>query len=217
MHILLKSGLIKKSLISTVLFLAIAVQAQANEVKITEDMPYLDVQHNGETVRIERIQDQKHKLTNSFAKTSRVCPPFCVHPIELGNGINTVGEIEVLKFLDDQVKNNKGLLVDARMPQWHEKGTIPGSVNIPFTILAKGIENSHTQKILKLLGAKEKEGKWEFKDTRELILYCNGMWCGQSPLAIKNLTKIGYPAEKLKWYRGGMQAWQLLGLTTVSP
>ncbi|HHC73687.1 MAG TPA: rhodanese-like domain-containing protein [Thiothrix sp.] len=166
---------------------------------------------------MERIQDQKHKITNSFAKTSRVCPPFCVHPIELGDNVKTVGEIEVLKFLDNQVKNNKGLLVDARMPQWHEKGTIPGSVNIPFTILAKGIDNPHTQKILKLLGAKEKEGKWEFKDTRELILYCNGMWCGQSPLAIKNLTKIGYPPEKLMWYRGGMQAWQLLGLTTVSP
>jgi hypothetical protein len=28
---------------------------------------------------------------------------------------------------------------------------------------------------------------------------------------------LGYPAHKLKWYRGGMQAWMMLGLTTVPP
>lgn len=203
--------------ISFCLLLGISSTANANDVKITKDIPYLDVQHNGKTVRIERIQDQKNKLTNSFSKTSRVCPPFCVHPVDLDNGAKTVGEIELLTFLQDKVSKNKGLLVDARMPQWHEKGTIPGSVNIPFTILAKGLDNPHTQKILKLLGAKETDGKWDFKDARELMLYCNGLWCGQSPLAIKNLLKIGYPAEKLFWYRGGMQSWQLLGLTTVSP
>jgi rhodanese-related sulfurtransferase len=204
-------------LLSFCLLLGFTSVATANDVKITADIPYLDVQHNGKTVRIERNQDQDNKLTNSFAKTSRVCPPFCVHPIELDGDVKTIGEIELLKFLDDQVKNNKGLLVDARMPQWHEKGTIPGSVNIPFTILAKGLDNAHTQKILKLLGAKEADGKWDFAEARELMLYCNGLWCGQSPLAIKNLISLGYPAEKLYWYRGGMQAWQLLGLTTVSP
>jgi hypothetical protein len=28
---------------------------------------------------------------------------------------------------------------------------------------------------------------------------------------------MGYPAEKLYYYRGGMQMWQSLGLTTVLP
>jgi hypothetical protein len=31
------------------------------------------------------------------------------------------------------------------------------------------------------------------------------------------LLKIGYPAHKLFWYRGGMQDWENLGLTTVKP
>ena len=26
---------------------------------------------------------------------------------------------------------------------------------------------------------------------------------------------MGYPAEKIKWYRGGMQDWEILGLATV--
>jgi rhodanese-related sulfurtransferase len=191
--------------------------AKGNVVKITADLPYLDVQHEGKTVRIERNQDTSNKLTNSFSKTSRKCPPFCINPIELEGDIQTVGELEILRFLDKQVKDNKGLLIDARMPAFYDKGTIPGSVNIPFTVLTKGLDSKHTVKILKLLGATEKEGKWDFSKVRELALFCNGLWCGQSPAAIKNLVKLGYPAEKLFWYRGGMQAWQLLGLTTVTP
>ena len=50
-----------------------------------------------------------------------------------------------------------------------------------------------------------------------LLLFCNGAWCGQSPESLKELIAIGYPEEKLKWYRGGMQSWLSLGLTTVKP
>lgn len=195
------------------------VQAEDEvKIKITQDIPYLDVRHNGKTVRIMRIQDPEHRLTNSYAKTSRPCPPFCVHPIKVADGVQTVGELELLNFLDKQVKQGKGALIDARLPQWYEKGTIPGSVNIPFPILTAGIDNPHTAKILKLLGGKvNKDGSWNFENARELMLFCNGLWCGQSPRAIAALIKIGYPKAKLHWYRGGMQAWQLLGLTTVIP
>ncbi len=31
----------------------------------------------------------------------------------------------------------------------------------------------------------------------------------------KALLNLGYPPHKLKWYRGGMQSWEQLGLTTV--
>jgi len=53
--------------------------------------------------------------------------------------------------------------------------------------------------------------------TPKLLLYCNGPWCGQSPTNIRTLLTLGYPAHKIKWYRGGMQAWESLGLTTVKP
>jgi rhodanese-related sulfurtransferase len=215
---IIKNHLPYKLVLPLLALLLIPAQSNAEyEVAITKDLPYLDVQHDGKKVRIERIQDTDNKLTNSFSKTSRQCPPFCVQPIELAEGVKTVGEKELLDFLDNEVKNNEGLLIDARMPAWFEKGTIPGSVNIPFTILSGGFESKHTVKILKLLGASEKDDKWNFDNTKKLLMFCNGLWCGQSPRAIKNLLKLGYPAEKLLWYRGGMQSWQLLGLSIIQP
>jgi rhodanese-related sulfurtransferase len=59
------------------------------------------------------------------------------------------------------------------------------------------------------------EGLWDFSTAKTLVMFCNGAWCGQSPTNIQTLLKLGYPPNKLKWYRGGMQAWEQFGLTTV--
>jgi len=198
------------------LILASPVSLAENKVKITSDLAYIDIQHDGKTIRIERNQDTKHKLTNSFSRTSRVCPPFCISPITLSPDITTVGELELLTFLDKDVRNNKGLLVDSRMPAWFEKGTIPGSVNVPFTVLSKGLDNKRTVKILKLLGVTEKDGNWDYSNVKKLMVFCNGPWCEQSTAALHNLSNLGYPEDKLFWYRSGMQSWQQLGLTTVA-
>lgn len=203
--------------ITSGLLLIPSLSQAENKVGITKDINSLDITYGGKTVTIERIQNAKNKLTNGFAKTSRACPPFCVQPIETHEGVKTVGEAELLSFLDDEVKNSKGLVIDARLPDWFEKGTIPGSINIPFSILDGGLESEHAKRILKLLGAKVSDDKWNFDNAQELMLFCNGLWCGQSPRAIGDLIEMGYPAEKLFWYRGGMQSWQLLGLTVVTP
>ena len=49
------------------------------------------------------------------------------------------------------------------------------------------------------------------------MLFCNGIWCPQSTANLKTLVGYGYPVYKLKWYRGGMQDWVSVGLTTVKP
>ena len=63
-----------------ILFLAI-ITISAKEkllVQITQEIPYIEVKDSGVDIRISRIQDTGNKLTDDFAKTSRVCPPFCV-------------------------------------------------------------------------------------------------------------------------------------------
>jgi len=190
---------------------------QARKVNITRDMPYVDIIIKGKRYRIERIQDTSHKLTNSYARTSRPCPPFCIHPISVAPGVKTVGEVELIHFLKEQVESGTGVLVDARIPAFYRKGTIPGAVNIPFTLLSRD-RNAYLGRILSILGAvKRADGGWNFTNARHLLLFCNGPWCDQSPRAIRGLLAAGYPASKLYYYRGGMQNWQALGLTTITP
>jgi rhodanese-related sulfurtransferase len=52
---------------------------------------------------------------------------------------------------------------------------------------------------------------------KKRVFWCSEPACGQSPRAIKGLLKTGYPSEQILYYRGGMQMWQLWGLTTVMP
>lgn len=212
-----KKNIATYSLLSLTLVLFSGHIAWGAEVNLTKELPFVDIEYEGKRVRIQRIQDTDNRLTNSFAKTSRSCPPFCITPIKAAVGVETVAELELLDFVLTKVRKNQGLLVDARLPEWHAKGTIPGSVNIPWTILIAGPDNPVTAKILKALDAVEESGEWDFRGALELLLFCNGPWCDQSPRAINNLVALGYPPEKLYYYRGGMQLWQLLGLTTVIP
>jgi rhodanese-related sulfurtransferase len=214
------------------------VMAANLEVKITGDKPYSVVNHGNELVKVQRIQDTSHMIDGSFAKTSRPCPPFCVNPLNIADGVATVAELEVIQFMETAMHRGDGVIIDARTPSWHEKGTIPGSINIPFTVFEKPADDPELAEVLERLGAKERDDvnavmrslekvglfsgsqktdTWDFSEAKQLLLWCNGPWCGQSPRAIHALISLGYPAEKLYYYRGGMQMWQSLGLTTVLP
>lgn len=194
---------------------AIPSTSLAQDVRITEDQPAASLVLNGQTIIIERNQDQSSAIAGDFAKTSRPCPPFCITPMSVADGVVTVGELEVIAFLQDKVATGTGLLIDGRVPQWYEKGTIPGAVNVPFTTL--DADNPYRTDILKALGAREISGQLDFTSALDLMVFCNGPWCGQAPRAIENLLAAGYPAEKIGYYRGGMQLWQLFGLTVYVP
>ena len=116
--------------------------------------------------------------------------------------------------------NEDVVVIDSRTPDWVERGTIPTAMNIPWTNLnpAKGATPIEIAEILEsTFNVTESEGLFDFSNCRTAVMFCNGMWCGQSPNNIKNLLRLGYPAHKIKWYRGGMQDWEILGLTTIKP
>ena len=74
----------------------------------------------------------------------------------------------------------------------------------------------HFEYALKHLGVDiDEDGKYDFANAKRLVLFCNGPWCTQSPDMIYALLEIGYPAEKLKWYRGGIQDWLGVGMTST--
>ncbi len=215
-----------------------AALAEGKPVGITPDMMSINVTHNGNAVELKRNQDNNATVNPAFAKTSRPCPPFCIQPIVLAPGVETLGEVEVIDYIGKMEGGDKNIiLIDSRTPDWVEKGTIPGAKNISWVELtpAKGATTDGIIKIMQedfnvglaegvdAFGVDEAiaEGDttkvFDYSNAKTLVLFCNGMWCGQSPASIMTLLKFGYPAEKIKWYRDGMQSWEILGLTTVKP
>lgn len=196
----------------------LAAPLQAQDVWITPDFPFFEFESGGDFHLIERNQDNEARIDDVFAKTSRACPPFCIQPISVADGVTAVGEIEVLDFIQDYVEPGAGFLIDARVESFYLAGTIPGSVNLPFNMFVASSANPFLGQLLKLLGGKQVDGgNWDFANASELLLFCNGPWCGQSPRAIRNLLELGYPADRLYYYRGGMQAWSSMGLSVAVP
>jgi len=190
----------------------------AQDVWITPDTPFVELELNDQFLVIERNPDNDAVIPAAFAKTSRACPPFCIQPLKVADGVETYGELELLDFLENVAQAGNGLLIDARTPNFFKAGTIPGSINLPFTLLSADESNPFLEPILTQLGGvKQADGSWDFANATTLALFCNGPWCGQSPRAIRNLLSVGYPADKLKYYHGGMQNWLMLGLSVVVP
>ena len=163
--------------------------------------------------------------TGNYAnpKVPEACKSTYVHtkgrllPMKLDDELETYGELEVLATLNEMQSNPDLLLVDSRNEEWYEYRTIPGAVNMPFRYFKyRDDYEFHFEYALKFLGVtKDKEGEYDFSKAKTVVLFCNGPWCSQSPSMIFALLEIGYPAEKLKWYRGGMQDWLGAGMTST--
>lgn len=195
-----------------------AFSAEELKVRITRDIPSVTVLHDGKPVTIQRNQNRSHMVNPAFAKTSRPCPPFCIQPAIVAPGVETIAELEVLDYVKRMSDGDTSiLLIDSRTPDWVRRGTIPGSINIPWTWLNVGTSDPLSIEDIMTgpLGVKGDDEAWDFSAAKTLVMFCNGIWCGQSPNNIRSLLTMGYPAEKIKWYRGGMQNWEILGLTTV--
>lgn len=214
-------------LISVMSFTAHAEDATKMNVKITPEIASITVNHLGKSVTIQRDQDRGNVIPKIYTKTSRACPPFCIQPAIIAEGVETIAEIEMVKFLKiASMKDSPVLVVDSRSADWVERATIPGSVSIPWTQLSVAgsgawdeSEDAPTANdvMKEHFGVRIDGDKMDFSNAKTLVMFCNGAWCNQSSVNIKSLIKNGYPAEKIKWYRGGLQAWVTLGLTTFPP
>ena len=192
-----------RKLALTIAFTLAAGTALADvEVGITKDMPSVTVQTRNGPVEIGRIQDTTHEIGGDWARTSRPCPDFCIQPVTPTEGVATIGELELIEML----KSPDDVVVDSRTSDWFQGGTIPGAINIPYTYVLDELST---------LGCEPDFEGWDCENAKRVALFCNGIWCGQSPTAIRSMVKAGYPADRIFYYRGGMQIWRLLGLTVT--
>jgi rhodanese-related sulfurtransferase len=177
--------------------------AMADGVGITPDMMSASVPTATGSVEISRNQDSAHRLEGDWTLTSRPCPNFCIQPMVPAPGVTPVGELEVIAALQDP----NTVVIDGRIRSEFEAGTIPGAVSVPY--------NEAADRLGELGCEVDFEGFICEGDIPQVVLFCNGPWCGQSPTAARNMIEAGFPAENISYYRGGMQNWVGLGLTVV--
>ncbi len=184
-------------------------------IEIYRDLPddcTLDVKFNPKTLWGEAYASSK---IPKECKVTIVSAIGKVSPMKIAEGIETYGELEVLQFLKQMQSSKNMLLIDSRTSNWYKYQTIPSAINIPYTYFTKPDKfSSQFSNSLKLMGITKQKNDYNFKDAKTILLFCNGPWCGQSPVMIKKLLKLGYPSSKIKWYRGGMHSW--LSLNFIS-
>lgn len=113
-----------------------------------------------------------------------------IQSIQAADGIRTVGELEVIKHLQNELP-----VIDVRAPGTRHGIRIAGTNAIPISDIVDRID--------------------ELNRSKCTIFFCNGPQCPQSQKAINMLLEAGYPAEKMCYYRGGMHDWITLGLPVV--
>ena len=166
---------------------------------------------NGEQVTIARDNPGSLQIAQAFVSADTSCGGPCIAPMQVAQGISTLGEAEVLDFLVTQVATGRGLMVDARAPVDRAKGFIPGTVSLPHNAISP--ENAYRKEILLALGGRSYEDVFNFSDARTLLIYDNGPSSDDAGRLVANLLQAGYPAEMIRYYRGGMQVWSVLGFS----
>ncbi|WP_432675389.1 rhodanese-like domain-containing protein [Nioella aestuarii] len=183
--------------------MSLTVPALAQDaVGITPDVMSVTVETASGPQEIARIQDNDHVIEDDWGRTSRPCPNFCIQPMIPAPGVTPIGELELLAAL----QSPEITVVDSRTPDWFYAGTIPGAVNMPYTEMTDRMGE---------LGCEIDFDGWDCTAARDVALFCNGPWCGQSPTAIRRMIEAGYPADRIHYYRPGMQGWRMLGLTVT--
>ena len=162
---------------------------------------------------IKRNQDRQATIERAYSRVARgkINPMYPFKPYN----VETIGELEVIDYLKKISAGNTDIvIIDTRKRSWYSiNGHIPLSINIP----AKKFRNEYSsmEYMEEIFGILIGGRLLDFTYAKTLVLYCNGIWCGKTPSVIKKLLSYGYPSEKLKYYRGGMQSWKSLGLPVI--
>ncbi|MGE5153042.1 MAG: rhodanese-like domain-containing protein, partial [Bdellovibrio bacteriovorus] len=143
-------------------------------VKITQDLPYLELGVGKERILLMRHQDPDHVIQPPSDQTARDCPPYCVQPMHLAPGVETIGELEVIEYLRRAAAGEPVLVIDSRTPVWTARGMIPGAIEIPYTRLDPATaEPGGVAELLALeFGAARVDGLWNFATAKTLVFYC---------------------------------------------
>ena len=161
----------------------------------------------------------------AHAKVPESCKSTYVHtvgghllPMYIDEDVITYGELEVLAFMKKMQTDDSMMLIDVCREEFYEYRTIPGAVNMPFYhFKERSSFEFQFEQNMRTLGVymNEEDDSLDFTKSKTIIIFCNGPWCSLSWTTIEVLLDLGYPPERIKWYRGGMQEWLAAGMIST--
>jgi len=184
---------------------------QSVSADIANGLSSVEFDFGGQAFRIQRGAGGSGSLPEKYARTTRTCPEYCIEPATAADGVATLTELEVFGFMQQNVTMGSGLLVDARLPADYASGSIPGAISVPAATLVAN--NPYREDLLLALGAKGTLGQMDFSGAFDLLVFDDGPWSPTARQAVQLLLEAGYPAQKIFYYRGGLQMWHIFGLT----
>jgi len=185
---------------------ASAVFAQVRDVILPASFVF-----NGKEQTITQSQTIDTVRVSQHYQRPINCGGVCIAPMRISPLIETIAEPEVISFVASEVAGGRGLLLDSRTPADRATGFIPGSINVPVALLEP--DNPFLPDILVAMGAAQTDSGMNFANALPLVVYDDGPTTEDAPDLIAALQAAGYPADKIRYYRGGLQIWSALGLT----
>jgi rhodanese-related sulfurtransferase len=190
-------NVIKNIFVITLLLLGYTVLQAESDLNDIEYLDLFEYQDPTFIVGSGKNSLELHRVMRACGKNHGF-----LQPLIPAQGVTLVGEREMLPALNDK----DSLIVDMRLENEFFIETIPTAINIPYLDIESHMED---------LGCTKKPDKWECSDAKKIYAFCNGPVCTKSPIGIRTLISLGFPAEKIFYYRGGMLVWSAIGLNMV--
>jgi hypothetical protein len=86
--------------------LTVGGAAQAQDVRIPTFKRGSVYTLNGQTFTVTRDQNRNATFQGELARTSRACPLDCIQPMHIADGITTLGDLELLDFLENRFRDD---------------------------------------------------------------------------------------------------------------
>lgn len=196
----------------------------------------VEVLHDGIPVYIHYNIDIDHALNHALFGSLPQCPAYCVGPVQKDLGVSRIDEHGIFEFMKNRLSEGTGALIDTRRSELHIKGTIPGAINIPYTVFHLRSDSAELEAVLNGLGVERINGvvaasggggkgsalavtdhyERDYDFAKELVVWGAGPMDSAASLAVTGLLGLGYPAGKISYYHGGLQFWRAFGLNVVT-
>ena len=178
---------------------------------VSKGVPSVQVELDGKTCLIKRNAEKGNMITEVYAPTGQGTP----QPMTIAPGVETLGEIEFIEYMKNAEFDDSILVLipELRLAQ---QARIPCTTNVSYKAFGDNRDEAIFYLTEMFEGRKRRRiiGFYQCQNLGRLLQWLP-VW--SNPIHVQTceeqFAQHGLPTDKLKYYRGGMQASTSLGLT----